>query len=144
MRTYANQFGMVLGEVARAWRFSLDRRLKPLGLSRAKWLVMLHLSNENDGMVQKDLASCLGIEGPTLVGLLDRMTHDGWIERRPYGGDRRSKTVHLTDKACSIISQINAVAGELRDELLEGVPDNDLRHCIKVLEHIKARAETLP
>lgn len=140
---YADKLGIVLGEVARAWRFSLDRRLKPLGLSRAKWLVLLHLSRESDAMVQKDLACCLGIEGPTLVGLLDRMSHDGWIERKPYGGDRRSKTVHLTDKANAIISRINDTANALRGELLDGISEEDLRHCVEVLERIKSKAETL-
>lgn len=140
---YADKLGIVLGEVARAWRFSLDRRLKPLGLSRAKWLVLLHLSRQSDAMVQKDLACCLGIEGPTLVGLLDRMSHDGWIERKPYGGDRRSKTVHLTDKANAIISRINDTANALRGELLDGISEEDLQHCVEVLERIKSKAETL-
>lgn len=137
---YADELGIALGEAARAWRFSLDRRLKPLGLSRAKWLVLLHLSRDGDGPVQKELATRLCIEGPTLVGLLDRMSRDGWIERRPYGSDRRSKTVHMTDKARRIIPCIDKAAETLRGELLSSIPESDLRHCIKVLELIKERA----
>lgn len=139
---YAEQIGPLLGETARAWRFCLDRRLKPLGLSRAKWMVLAHLSKSDDGMVQKDLACCLGIEGPTLVGLLDRMSQDGWIERRPFGGDRRSKTVHLTDKAKSVADDIHSTAAALRQEILEGISDQDLEHCVRILQRIKSKAES--
>lgn len=139
---YAEQIGPLLAETARAWRFCLDRRLKPLGLSRAKWMVLVHLSKNKGGMVQKDLACRLGIEGPTLVGLLDRMSHDGWIERRPFGGDRRSKTVHLTDKAKSIADDIHTTAAVLRHEILEGISDEDLEHCVHVLQWIKSKAES--
>ena len=140
---YAEQLGPTLAETARAWRFCLDRRLKPLGLSRAKWMVLAHLSKSSDGLVQKELACLLGIEGPTLVGLLDRMSHDGWIERRPFGGDRRSKTVHLTDKAKSIADDIHATAATLRQELLEGISEQDLELCVRVLQRLKSKAEVL-
>ncbi len=139
---YAEQIGPLLGETARAWRFCLDRRLKPLGLSRAKWMVLVHLSKNKEGMVQKDLACRLGIEGPTLVGLLDRMSHDGWIERRPFGGDRRSKTVHLTEKAESIADDIHQTAAVLRQEILDGISEEELAQCVRVLQRIKRRAES--
>jgi len=70
------------------------------------------------GKTQKELAILLGIEGPTLVGLLDRLAHDGWIERREADYDRRAKTVHLRPKARELLRDINEVAASLRQELL--------------------------
>ncbi|MHB8348272.1 MAG: MarR family transcriptional regulator [Acidiferrobacterales bacterium] len=137
------EFPVILGETARAWRARLDQRLKPLGLSQAKWLVLLHLSHGGDTMIQKELAGRIGIEGPTLVGLLDRMTRDGWLERRKSAEDRRSKTVHLTDKSHDVIRQIRSVAAQLRGELLAGMPENELTLCAEVLRRIKKKAESL-
>ncbi|MEJ2380719.1 MAG: MarR family transcriptional regulator, partial [Gammaproteobacteria bacterium] len=37
-------FGMILAETALIWRTMLDQRLKPFGLSQAKWRVLLHLA----------------------------------------------------------------------------------------------------
>ncbi len=136
-------FPALLGETARAWRARLDERLKPLGLSQAKWLVLLHLSHGGDAMIQKDLASRIGIEGPTLVGLLDRMARDGWLERRESPGDRRSKTVHLTGKSHEILRQIKSVAAQLRRELLSGLSEEELSQCTAVLHKIKEKAEHL-
>ncbi|MHB8455536.1 MAG: MarR family transcriptional regulator [Acidiferrobacterales bacterium] len=139
----SEQFGILLGETARVWRSRLDQRLKPLGLSQAKWLVLLHLSHGGDKMIQKELAERIGIEGPTLVGLLDRMARDGWLERHESNEDRRSKTVHLTDKASDVLRHIRSVATQLRRELLSGMSPDDLRLCMQVLERVKKRAETI-
>lgn len=134
-------FGALLCETARAWRQHLDQRLKPLGLSQARWLVLLKLARDGDGMVQKKLAGRVGIEGATLVGLLDRMARDGWIVRRDSEHDRRSKNVYLTERARSVLPRIEAVAAELRRELLAGIPARDLERCTRVLLHIKERIE---
>jgi MarR family transcriptional regulator for hemolysin len=141
MTTTHEQLGMAIGEVSRSWRAKLDERLRPLGLSQSRWMVLLHLSKRGDGMVQKDLAGWLGIEGPTLVRTLDRMTADGWLERRESASDRRAKTVHLTPQALAILQQINKVAAQLRGELLAGIPAADIEACMRVLQQIKHTAE---
>jgi MarR family transcriptional regulator for hemolysin len=133
-------FGPLLGETGRAWRYRLDQRLKPLGLSQAKWITLRKLSWAEDGMSQKELAERLGVENPTLARLLDRMAADGWIERRGSDTDRRVKTVHLRRKSFTLLQQINAVAMRLSAELLEGVPPDELRACMKVLQCIKDKA----
>jgi len=133
--------GQLLGSTARAWRLALDRRLRPLGLSRARWLVLLHLANAKQPLTQKDLAARLEVEGPTVVGLLDRMEADGWVSRRPSNQDRRSKRVALTPKAQDVIRPIRATAAGLRGELFEGLTDAELETCAKVLGHIKKAAE---
>jgi len=135
------QLGPLLGETARLWRARLDERLRPLSLSQARWLVLLQLARRGDGVVQKGLAKWVGIEGPTLARLLDRMTRDGWIERRESPADRRAKTVHLTAKARAVVGQIDVVAAELRHELLADLDPADIEACLRVLAAIKLRAE---
>ena len=132
--------GTLIGETGRAWRCRLDQRLKPLGLSQAKWITLLKLSKVEDGMTQTELAERVCVEGPTLARLLDRMAADGWIERRESDADRRSKTVHLRRKSYALLEQINALAMQLSAELLEGVPPDELRSCINVLRRIKEKA----
>lgn len=136
-------FGALLGETARAWRNRLDQRLRPLGLSQAKWQVLLHLNRAKEDLTQKALSLRLGIEGPTLVRLLDRMEADGWVERRASPADRRAKTIHSTAKAADTIREIKRVAAKLRDELLSGIAAEDLDAASAVLQRIKQRTEQL-
>ena len=136
-------FGMLLGETARSWRNRLDQRLRPLGLSQAKWQVLLHLNMVADSLTQKQLSERLGIEAPSLVRLLDRMEADGWIIRCPSPSDRRAKTIHGTDKAAAVIREIKEIAATLRKELLAGIPGEELAVASSVLTRIKDRANTL-
>ncbi|MGD2172727.1 MAG: MarR family transcriptional regulator [Gammaproteobacteria bacterium] len=143
MTTSREQLGYAIGESARLWRSRLNERLRPLGFSQARWMVLLHLSKRGDGVMQKELAEWIGIEGPTLVRILDRMTEDGWIERRESTADRRAKTVHLTPQSNDIIKRIEKIAAQLRKEMLADVKDADIDACMRVLEQIKQTAERL-
>jgi len=137
------ELGYAIGESARLWRSRLNERLRPLGLSQARWMVLLHLSRRGDGVMQKALAEWIGIEAPTLVRILDRMTEDGWIERRESTTDRRAKTVHLTPQSNAIIKRIDKIAAQLRKEMLADVDDTDIDACMRVLQQIKQTAERL-
>ena len=75
-------FGPLLHGTARAWRLKLDERLKPMGLSQAKWRTLLHLSIAPGALTQAEIAERLGIEEPSLVTLLHRLESEGWIAAR--------------------------------------------------------------
>src|SRR6266480_7067972 len=134
-------FGPLLGGTARAWRVKLDERLKPMGLSQAKWRTLLRLSMSPGPLTQAEIAAHLGIEEPTLVTLLHRLEDDRWVARKNASHDRRCKTVHLARRAERVIEEINAEAFKLRHELLDDISPAELRTCIRVLDRIRQKAE---
>jgi MarR family transcriptional regulator, transcriptional regulator for hemolysin len=134
-------FGPLLHGTARAWRLKLDERLKPMGLSQAKWRTLLHLSLAGDALTQAEIAARLGVEQPTVVTLLHRLEKEGWIVRRGSPHDRRCKMVLLGQRAQDVISQISAEAEKLRQELMENISAADLRACMRVLTQIYEKAE---
>jgi len=134
-------FGPLLHGTARAWRLKLDERLKPMGLSQAKWRTLLHLSLAGDALTQAEIAARLGVEEPTVVTLLHRLEKEGWIVRKGSPHDRRCKMVLLGRRAQNVISKISAEAAKLRHELLESISATDLRTCMRVLTQIYEKAE---
>jgi MarR family transcriptional regulator for hemolysin len=134
-------FGPLLHGTARAWRLKLDERLKPMGLSQAKWRTLLHLSVARNALTQAEIAARLGIEEPTLVTLLHRLEREGWVRRRNAPHDRRCNIVVLGRRAQGAIAQITAAADKLRHELLSEVAPVDLETCVNVLARIRAKAE---
>ena len=141
MKSDLDAFGPLLHGTARAWRLKLDERLKPMGLSQAKWRTLLHLSVAPGPLTQAEIAAHLGIEEPTLVTLLHRLEGDRWVARKNSPHDRRCKTVHLARRAQRVIAQINAAAFKLRHELLDDISASELRTCIRVLDRIRQKAE---
>src|SRR6266480_8122915 len=134
-------FGPLLHGTARAWRQKLDQRLKPMGLSQAKWRTLMHLSIAPEALTQAEIAARLGVEEPTVVALLHRLEREAWITRTNSPHDRRCKMVLLGLRAQRVISQINATADKLRHELLAEITDSDLKTCMKVLARVRERAE---
>jgi len=67
VRDTSETFGQLLHGTARAWRQKLDQRLKPMGLSQAKWRTLMHLSLAGDALTQAEIAARLGVERPSVV-----------------------------------------------------------------------------
>ncbi|MWV18043.1 MarR family transcriptional regulator [Pseudomonas sp. L-22-4S-12] len=136
-----HSFGMQLAQLSRAWRAELDRRLAGLGLSQARWLVLLHLALHQEPPTQRELAKTVGVEGPTLARLLDGLEAQGLVQRQAVPEDRRAKKVLLSPQARPLIEQIESIAMGLRKELFAGVSEEDMQLCQRVHAQVLANLE---
>ncbi|HEY5036356.1 MAG TPA: MarR family transcriptional regulator [Chthoniobacterales bacterium] len=137
-----DKIGQLIHQTSRAWRQQLDQRLRPLGLSQAKWRTIAHLARGH--LTQCELAERLEIEEPTLARSLASMESNGWIKRESARHDRRCKTVHLEEKSSALLRRIKQTAGALRRDLVAEVSPRDLQTCMRVLSEIKGRAVEVP
>ncbi|MGO1076955.1 MarR family winged helix-turn-helix transcriptional regulator [Inquilinus sp. CA228] len=137
LSTARDDFGFRLHLVARLWRREIDEALGRYGLSAATWQPLLHVSRLGEGLRQRDLAESLGIEGPSLVRLLDTLETQGLIERREDESDRRAKAVHLTADGRTLVEGIRGIAAEVRERLLAGISDEDMVLCLGLLGRIE-------
>jgi len=139
--TDEHRFGMQLAQMSRGWRAELDRRLAGLGLSQARWLVLLHLARFSEAPTQRELAQSVGVEGPTLARLLDSLETQGLVQRHAVVEDRRAKKIELCAPARPLIEQIETIATALRHELFAGVDEEELRIIMRVHSRILANLE---
>lgn len=145
--SYLNQhrFAMQLAQLSRAWRAELDRRLSGMGLSQARWLVLLHLARFEARVgkwpTQRELAESVAVEGPTLARLLDTLEAQGLVSRQAVVEDRRAKQIVLNPVAVPLIEQIEAISSQLRQELFAGIDPEELRLCQQVHARILANLE---
>lgn len=138
-----HRFAMQLARLSRGWRAELDRRLADLGLSQARWLVLLHLARFDGRPTQRELAASLAVEGPTLARLLDSLEEQGLVMRHAVLGDKRAKQLSLCPPAMPLIERIETISEQLRNELFSGVSESDLRLCQQVQAKILANLEAL-
>ena len=136
--------GLTIARTARMWRNKLDERLSPLGLTQARWLVLMYLSRMGGEVPQKELALCVGVEGPTLVRVLDGLERLGLVQRLGVEGDKRARLIRLTPKADSVISDIMRIGIKLRGEALAGISDAELESFFRVLEIILGNLAAAP
>ncbi len=138
-----DQFPFAVARVTRRWRKLLDERLKDLGVTQARWTTMFYLQRGGEGLTQRELASLMAIENPTLVRLLDSLEEQGLIERRLCQNDRRARRLHLTKAGDEFMDELNRRARALRDEMLEGVDDKDIAVAVNVFNQIMVNGDRL-
>jgi MarR family transcriptional regulator, transcriptional regulator for hemolysin len=115
-----------LGLLTRRWRQVLDSEFHAAGLTDATWRPLLHLHVLGDGVRQKDLAASVGIEGPSLVRLIDTLVTKGLIQRSEDSTDRRAKLLCLTTEGQLIVIRIREIVTTLENELLSPFSDSDI------------------
>ena len=76
-------------ETSRLLRNYIDHRAKSRGTTRAQWIVLFRL-RQQEGLSQVDLADVLELQPISLVRLLDRLVEQGLRERCHDPRDRRA------------------------------------------------------
>jgi MarR family transcriptional regulator for hemolysin len=138
----STQMTSTLVRLARLYRFGVDGSLSGLGLSDALALPVVVLGRHPEGIRQNMLADELGVEGPSLVRLLDRLVDLGLAERRADTVDRRSKIVHLTPEGLALSRKASRKLDAYRAALLDGVEDADIEAALRVFEIMYERLLT--
>lgn len=132
--------GAWLWPTTRAFKRAMDEELAAHDITHQQFAVLLHTA-QSDEVSQADLAQCLGVEPPTVSGLIDRMERDGWIAREPAPGDRRRNVLRLRERAEPVWRQMLACAERVRDRAVRGMSDDELDALRGTLERVRANLE---
>ena len=138
-----SEIGRLVARLARLWRRESDQALSDHGLSYATAIPLLVLSRQGDNLRQGVLADELGIEGPSLVRLIDLLQAEGLVERRDDPTDRRAKTLHLTKAGEAKVEETNRVLRRVRASLLKDIAPEELAITFETLQRIEQRASRL-
>lgn len=139
-RTPRQIFGYRLGLLARHWRQQVNDAVKVLDLTEATWRPLLHLHHLGDGVRQKDLAESLGLDGSSLVRLLDTLQERGLVQRED-GHDRRCKLIALTPAGRDLMERTRALVTALEEELLGDLSDDEMAALIGLMDRIAHRMD---
>lgn len=134
-------FGFRVARIARRLRQAIDAELRLLGLTEATWRPLVYVRRLGDGVRQKELATALSIEGPSLVRLLDNLERRGLIERREDETDRRARGIHLTRAGHDLAVRAAKVGYQIQARLLVNVPAAELEACRRVFDIIDRELE---
>jgi MarR family transcriptional regulator, transcriptional regulator for hemolysin len=131
-----------LVETSRLLRNYIDHRAKARGTTRAQWIVLFRL-REQEGLSQVDLADVLELQPISLVRLLDRLVEHGLVERRSDPRDRRANRLFLTPSGRQFADDLDSLRNAIAADVLEGVPTAALETGLKTLRDVKERIKTL-
>jgi MarR family transcriptional regulator for hemolysin len=130
-------FGFRLARIARRLRQAVDTELRAYGLTEATWRPLLYAARLGAGVRQKELVTALGIEGPSLVRLLDGLERRGLIERREDGTDRRARGIHLTPAGKALERRVAKVSSAVQRRVLAAVAPAEVAACERAFAHME-------
>ncbi len=133
--------GFLINRISRLGQRWLDSRLKEFGIAGAA-MPVLTLLKEEGVCTQRDLASRIGIEQPTMAQLLKRMERDGLIVRTPNPNDARSAEVSLSERASRALPAARQEMLRGYDLVTADFSERDLATLIRLLERYLASIET--
>src|SRR5579871_5611927 len=127
---------------SRFLRNYVDHRAKTRGTTRAQWIVLFRL-REQEGLSQVDLAEVLELQPISLVRLLDRLVEHGLLERRSDPKDRRANRLFLTRAGRQLADDLDSLRDAIAADVLQGVPTAALETSLKALRDVKDRIKIL-
>lgn len=136
------QFIAQLVESSRLLRNYIDHRAKARGTTRAQWIVLFRL-REQEGLSQVDLADVLELQPISLVRLLDRLVEHGLLERRPDPRDRRANRLFLTRSGRRLVDDLDSLRDAIAGDVLRDVSDKHVESGLATLRAVKDRIKAL-
>jgi MarR family transcriptional regulator, transcriptional regulator for hemolysin len=138
------ELGLLVARLARVWRRKADQTLSAHGLSEATAHPLLILSRGGrENVRQGVLADEMGLEGPSVVRLIDLLAAEGLVERREDPTDRRAKILRMTPLGDAKADEIKRVMRRLRAELMKDISPEELAVTFDVLRRIELSANRL-
>jgi DNA-binding MarR family transcriptional regulator len=130
-------FGFLLKDVSRLSALNFEREATSSGLNltmtQCKVLIYLH---RNQGISQVRLAYLTDTDPMTLVRILDRMEHDGWVERRQDPSDRRARQLFMREAAEPVVREVWRIADRARAASLGGLGEEEREVLVGLLARI--------
>src|SRR5579863_10749212 len=136
------QFITQLIESSRLLRNYVDHRAKSRGTTRAQWIVLFRL-REQEGLSQVDLADVLELQPISLVRLLDRLVEHGLLERRQDPKDRRANRLFLTASGRQLVDDLDSLRDAIASDALRDVPSEAIETSLQTLREVKDRIKGL-
>lgn len=131
-----------LVESSRLLRNYIDHRAKSRGTTRAQWIVLFRL-RQQEGLSQVDLADVLELQPISLVRLLDRLVEHGLLERRHDPRDRRANRLFLTSSGRQLVDDLDGLRDSIASDVLRDIPNNAIETSLQTLRDIKERIKGL-
>ncbi|MFK4441682.1 MarR family transcriptional regulator for hemolysin [Caballeronia udeis] len=125
---------------ARQWRRTSQGVIAAYNVSEACATPLLIAARLDAPVRQVALAELTGIEGPSLVRLLDQLCAANLVRRDEDPDDRRAKIISLTDEGRSVTAKIEKELIGLRAGVLNDVTREDLEATLRVFAAFKLGA----
>jgi len=128
--------GFLMNWVATRSRLLFANRLQERCGLHPREFGVLNVIASNPGVTQQAIGDDAGVDPSTMVGTLDSLEQRGLAERRPHPGDRRKRSVYLTDEGKRALREGQKVARSVGKEVYGELSEQEHEQLMTILRKL--------
>ncbi|MBJ8133244.1 MarR family transcriptional regulator [Bacillus cereus group sp. N3] len=101
-----------------------------------QWAVLKDISLHPTGTTPAMIAERLFADRPTVTGIIQRLLQKDWILTKHNPNDKRSHLVFLTDKANSLLNELEHISNDVIRISIKDIPKDEIEITIGVLQNM--------
>ncbi|EEL31436.1 MULTISPECIES: MarR family winged helix-turn-helix transcriptional regulator [Bacillus] len=131
-----DNLGYLLNKVSVMTKTELTNQLKEYKVTAQQWAVLKDISLHPTGTTPAMIAERLFADRPTVTGIIQRLLQKDWILTKHNPNDKRSHLVFLTDKANSLLNELEHISNDVIRISIKDIPKDEIEITIGVLQNM--------
>ena len=120
-----------------------DKRLAPLELSAAQWVIIANLAGPEGPKSAADLCKGISYDAGAMTRMLDRLEAKGLIRRTRSAQDRRLMNLELTEEGRAAYPRMREISMTVANRFLHGFTKSEARALESFLGRMLENAQGL-
>lgn len=116
----------------RFYKIYLDKQLAPFGLNSSQYMFLIKICR-SPGILQDALLDMFYVHHSNIVRTVAALEKQGLITRSPNDQDKRTCKLFPTDRALSIIDDVQAACEKTEALLLQGIGESEQALLLELL-----------
>lgn len=108
----------------RFYKIYLDKQLAPFGLNNSQYMFLIKICR-SPGILQDSLLDMFYVHPSNIVRTIAALEKQGMLTRSPNDKDKRTCKLYPTDRALSVIDEVQAVCEKTEALLLRDISEAD-------------------
>jgi DNA-binding MarR family transcriptional regulator len=122
---------------------SADKRLAPLELSAAQFIIIANLAGAEEPKSASDLCKGISYDAGAMTRMLDRLESKSLIRRNRSAHDRRLMHLELTDEGRAAYPRMREISMAVANRFLRGFTKTEARQLEGLLARMLENAQGL-
>jgi DNA-binding MarR family transcriptional regulator len=145
-RSIGSLLGRVRAELLAALDRELgaDKRLAPLEMSAAQYIIIANLAGPHQPKSAADLCKGISYDAGAMTRMLDRLENKGLIRRSRSSHDRRQMNLELTEEGRAAYPRMREISMAVANRFLRCFTKSEARQLESMLSRMLENAQGVP
>lgn len=116
----------------RFYKIYLDKQLAPFGINNSQYMFLIKICH-SPGILQDSLMNIFYVHPSNIVRTVAALEKQGMITRSQHEEDKRTCKLYPTERALSIIDEVQTICEKTEALLLQGISESDKKLFMDLL-----------